>query len=63
MKLIHIQGQFLSVLDSHSSKKLYFSENYVMWCHAGYICIWNKAEYLEKGASYQNSIIENIKSF
>ena len=27
MKLIHIQGQFLSFLDSYSSKKLYFSEN------------------------------------
>jgi hypothetical protein len=29
-----------------------------MWCHTGDICIWNKVEYLEKGASYQNSIKE-----
>jgi hypothetical protein len=28
----------------------------VMWCHTGDVCIWNKVEYLEKGASYQNSI-------
>ena len=27
MKLIHIQGQFLSFLDTYSSRKLYFSEN------------------------------------
>jgi hypothetical protein len=31
-----------------------------MWCHTGDICIWNKVEYLEKGASYQNSIKENL---
>jgi hypothetical protein len=36
--------------------------HYVMWCHTGDICIWNKVEYLEKGASYQNSIKEMIKS-
>jgi hypothetical protein len=54
MKLIHIQGQFLSFLDTYSSRKLYFSEN---------ICIGNKVEYLAKGASYQNSIKEIIKSF
>ena len=27
MKLIHIQGQFLSFLDMYLSRKLYFSEN------------------------------------
>jgi hypothetical protein len=27
MKLIQTQGQFLSFLDTYSSRKLYFSEN------------------------------------
>jgi hypothetical protein len=41
----------------------FLKTHYVMWCHIGDICIWNKVEYLENGASYQNSIKEIIKSF
>jgi hypothetical protein len=41
----------------------FLKTHYAMWCHTGDICIWNKVEYLQKGASYQNSIKEIIKSF
>jgi hypothetical protein len=66
MKLIHIQGLFLSFLDIRIRQENYtfLKTHYVMmWCHIGDICIWNKVEYLEKGASYKNSIKEINKSF
>ena len=57
MKLIHIQGQFLSFLDTYSSRKLYFSENSL--CDVTPVIF----AYETKGGSHQNSIKEIIKSF